>query len=88
MYFDDSGGMVLGEHWRRLLTKAITYRLLIIVLDVTSIYLFTGRLDIALGCESSRRFAIFAANQVSSAAFLDKMKKTWSFVDAFVYEPC
>ncbi len=77
----------MGEHWRRSLTKAITYRLLIIVLDVTSIYLFTGRLDIALGARA-RRFAIFAANQVSSAAFLDKMKKTWSFVDAFVYEPC
>ena len=40
--------MVLEEH-KRSVTKAITYRLIIIVLDVTAIFLFTGRLDIALG---------------------------------------
>jgi len=40
--------MVLAEH-RRSLAKAITYRMLIIVLDVIAIYLFTGRLDIAFG---------------------------------------
>lgn len=34
---------------RRSLTKAITYRILIIVLDVTVIYLLTRRLDVALG---------------------------------------
>jgi uncharacterized membrane protein len=39
----------LNERWRRSLVKAITYRLIIIVLDVTAIYLFTGNLDIALG---------------------------------------
>jgi len=39
----------LQEHWKRSITKAITYRMVIIVLDVTAIYLFTGRLDIALG---------------------------------------
>jgi adenylylsulfate kinase len=43
------GGIDLEEHWRRSLAKAITYRLLIIVLDITVIYLFTGRLDIAFG---------------------------------------
>ena len=37
------------EHWRRSLVKAITYRLLIIVLDNSVIYLLTGRLDVALG---------------------------------------
>jgi len=39
----------LVEHWRRSLAKAITYRLLIIVLDITVVYLLTGRLDVALG---------------------------------------
>jgi adenylylsulfate kinase len=39
----------LNERWKRSLVKAITYRLIIIVLDLTAIYLFTGRLDIALG---------------------------------------
>ena len=35
------------EHWTRSLTKAITCRILIIILDFTSIYLFTGRLEVA-----------------------------------------
>jgi len=35
------------EHWTRSLTKAISYRILIIVLDFTSIYLFTRRLEVA-----------------------------------------
>jgi uncharacterized membrane protein len=39
----------LVEHWRRSLVKAITYRLLIILLDITVIYSLTGRLDLALG---------------------------------------
>lgn len=34
---------------RRSLAKAITYRIVIIFLDITVIYLMTGRLDIALG---------------------------------------
>ena len=37
------------EHWRRSLVKAITYRIIIIVLDITVIYILTGRLDVALG---------------------------------------
>jgi uncharacterized membrane protein len=41
--------MVLKEYRSRSLLKAITYRLIIIVLDVTAIYLLTGNLDIALG---------------------------------------
>jgi adenylylsulfate kinase len=41
--------MVLKEHRSRSLLKAITYRLIIIVLDVTAIYLLTGKLDVALG---------------------------------------
>jgi uncharacterized membrane protein len=43
------GDVVLVEHWRRSLVKAITYRLLIIALDITFIYLLTRNLDIALG---------------------------------------
>jgi len=39
----------LDERMRRSLVKAITYRLIIIVLDITAIYLFTRNLDIALG---------------------------------------
>jgi uncharacterized membrane protein len=41
--------MVLKEHRSRSLLKAITYRLIIIVLDVTAIYWLTGKLDVALG---------------------------------------
>jgi adenylylsulfate kinase len=41
--------LVLKEHRSRSLLKAITYRLIIIVLDVTAIYLFTGKLDVAFG---------------------------------------
>ena len=37
------------EHWARSLTKAITYRILILILDFTVIYLLTGRAEIALG---------------------------------------
>jgi uncharacterized membrane protein len=38
------------EVWRRRsLTKAVTYRVWIVVLDVTVIYLLTGRLDVAVG---------------------------------------
>jgi len=37
------------EHWTRSLTKAITYRIAIIILDFTSVYLLTGRVDVALG---------------------------------------
>lgn len=44
-----SGVYVLSVPRKRSLTKAITYRAIIIVLDVTVIYLLTGRLDIALG---------------------------------------
>ena len=49
MLFGKSGVYVLKVQRRRSLTKAITYRAIIIVLDVTVIYLLTGRLDIALG---------------------------------------
>ena len=38
----------MNEHWKRSLVKAISYRLIIIALDMTAIYLFTRRLDIAL----------------------------------------
>jgi uncharacterized membrane protein len=37
------------ERWSRSLVKAITYRLMILVLDFTAVYLFTGKYEIALG---------------------------------------
>jgi len=37
------------ELWTRSLTKAVTYRAVILVLDFTAVYLLTGRLKIALG---------------------------------------
>jgi len=37
------------DHWSRSLVKAVTYRAAIIVLDFTSIYLLTGKTDVALG---------------------------------------
>ena len=37
------------EHWKRSLAKAITYRILILSLDFTAVYLFTGRYDVAIG---------------------------------------
>ena len=37
------------EHWTRALTKAVTYRIVIITLDFTAVYLLTRRVEIALG---------------------------------------
>jgi uncharacterized membrane protein len=37
------------ETFRRSLVKTISYRLAILILDFTSIYLFTGKIKIALG---------------------------------------
>jgi len=39
----------LQEHRARSITKAITYRLVILVLDFTVIYLLTGRVEVAFG---------------------------------------
>jgi len=36
-------------YWTRSLVKAVTYRLLILVLDFAAVYLFTGKIEIALG---------------------------------------
>lgn len=36
------------EIWFRSLTKAITYRIVILILDFTATYLLTGRVEIAL----------------------------------------
>lgn len=35
--------------WTRSLTKAVTYRILIIIMDFTAIYLLTGKVEVALG---------------------------------------
>jgi len=37
------------DHWTRSLTKAITYRVIILILDFTSIYILTGKAEIAFG---------------------------------------
>jgi hypothetical protein len=42
-------GVLLKEYWRRSLVKAITYRIVIIFLDITVIYLMTGDLTLHLG---------------------------------------
>jgi len=34
---------------KRSIVKAVTYRIVIIILDFTTIYLFTGKVNIALG---------------------------------------
>jgi len=39
----------LKEYRSRSLTKAITYRIMILIMDFTSIYLLTGKVEIALG---------------------------------------
>jgi adenylylsulfate kinase len=38
-----------SEKWKRSLVKAVSYRLVIMVLDFTAIRLFTGRSDVAFG---------------------------------------
>jgi uncharacterized membrane protein len=40
---------VRGDTWKRTVAKAITYRIAILILDFSAIYLFTGRYDVALG---------------------------------------
>ena len=43
------GTHISGETLRRTIYKTISYRVLIIILDFTTILLFTGKLKIALG---------------------------------------
>jgi len=45
----NGGRHVFKEHWTRSVTKAITYRVVILVLDFTAIYLLTGKVEIAFG---------------------------------------
>jgi len=40
---------MVEEHWSRSLAKAVTYRVLILILDFSVIYLLTGKLETALG---------------------------------------
>lgn len=37
------------ESWFRSLAKTISYRIMILVLDFTVVYLFTGKVEIAIG---------------------------------------
>jgi len=37
------------EHWARSLVKALTYRVLILILDFASIYLLSGKIEVAFG---------------------------------------
>ena len=41
--------MTTGETLRRTIVKTVSYRLIIIALDFTAIYLFTGQVKVALG---------------------------------------
>jgi len=43
------GGRDFKVRWTRSLAKAITYRILILVLDFTVVYLLTGRVEVAFG---------------------------------------
>ena len=38
-----------GETFRRSIVKTISYRIIIVVLDFIAIYLFTGKISVALG---------------------------------------
>ena len=38
-----------GETWSRSIVKTISYRLIILILDFVSIYLFTGQIKVAFG---------------------------------------
>lgn len=39
---------IRGDTWKRTIAKAVTYRIAILILDFSAIYLFTGRYDVAL----------------------------------------
>jgi len=43
------GGRDFKVHWTRSLAKAITYRILILVIDFTVVYLLTRRVEVAFG---------------------------------------
>ena len=58
---------------KRSLTKAITYRIIIIILDVTVLYLLTARLDIALG------FMIISNTYTSVAYYVHE--RLWNRTD-------
>jgi uncharacterized membrane protein len=53
---------IFREHRTRSLIKAITFRILVIILDFGFVYLLTGRLEIALGF-------IIVSNVYSSIAY-------------------
>jgi adenylylsulfate kinase len=59
---------------KRSLVKAITYRAVIIVLDISVIYLLTGRVDVALG------FMVISNIYTTAAYFIHERvwnKITW-----------
>jgi uncharacterized membrane protein len=43
----NAAGRDYKEYWTRSLVKVVTYRILIIILDFTVVYLLTGKFDIA-----------------------------------------
>jgi len=45
----NTGRHYLRAHWTRSLAKAVTYRILILILDLAVVYILTGRIEIALG---------------------------------------
>jgi len=61
------------EHWTRSLTKAVTYRILILILDFTAVYLLTGRVEIAFGF-------MFLSNIYTSIAYFFH-ERIWNRID-------
>jgi len=58
----NAGERNFKEHRHRSLIKAITYRIVILILDFTVTYLLTGRVEIALGF-------MFISNIYTSVAY-------------------
>ncbi|HKZ93000.1 MAG TPA: DUF2061 domain-containing protein [Candidatus Bathyarchaeia archaeon] len=58
---------------KRSLTKAVTYRILIVILDFTTIYLLTSRIEISLG------FTIVSNVYTSIAYYLHE--RIWNKTD-------
>ena len=63
----------MGAQRKRSLTKAISYRVIIIILDLTVVYLLTARLDIALG------FMVISNLYTSVAYYIHE--RLWSRTD-------
>lgn len=61
------------EYWTRSLAKALTYRILIVILDFTVIYLLTGKFDIAF-------WFMLISNVYTSVAYYIH-ERVWNRID-------